>query len=54
MVFRRELDPLQLMFAVNEAIAHLEFMTDRGDLERLDGGDDVVRYVRKDAGRRGR
>ncbi len=51
-VFNRELDPLQLMFAMNEAIAHLEYMTDRGDLDRLDGDDGVTRYVRKDARKR--
>ena len=32
-VFQRELDALQLMFAMNEAVAHLEYMTDRGQLE---------------------
>lgn len=47
-VFRRELDPLQLMFAMHEAIAHLEYMTERGDLDRLEGDDGVTRYVRKD------
>jgi glyoxylase-like metal-dependent hydrolase (beta-lactamase superfamily II) len=47
-VFQRELDALQLMFAMNEAIAHLEYMTDRGQLERLEGEDGLVRYVRKD------
>ena len=52
MVFNRELDPLQLMFAMNEAIAHLEYMTDRGDLDRLEGDDGVTRYVRKDTRRR--
>ena len=51
-VFNRELDPLQLMFAMNEAIAHLEYMTDRGDLDRIDGDDGVTRYVRKDARKR--
>ena len=48
-VFQRELDALQLMFAMNEAIAHLEYMADRGEVERLVGGDDIVRYVRKEA-----
>jgi hypothetical protein len=48
-VFQRELDPLQLMLAMNEAIAHLEYMTDRGDLVRLVGDDGITRYVRKDA-----
>jgi glyoxylase-like metal-dependent hydrolase (beta-lactamase superfamily II) len=51
-VFQRELDPLQLMLAMNEAVAHLEYMTDRGELERLAGDDGVTRYVQKD--RRGR
>ena len=48
-VFQRELDALQLMFAMNEAIAHLEYMTERAQLERLDGDDGIVRYVRRDA-----
>ena len=48
-VFQRELDALQLMFAMNETIAHLEYMADRGQLERLEGDDGIVRYVRKGA-----
>jgi glyoxylase-like metal-dependent hydrolase (beta-lactamase superfamily II) len=48
-VFQRELDPLQLMLAMNEAIAHLEYMTDRGELIRLAGDDGITRYVRGDA-----
>ena len=48
-VFQRELDALQLMFAMNETIAHLEYMADRGQLDRIEGGDGIVRYVRKDA-----
>ena len=48
-VFQRELDPLQLMLAMNEAVAHLEYMTDRGELERLPGEDGITRYVRRDA-----
>ena len=48
-VFQRELDPLQLMLAMNEAVAHLEYMTDRGELERLAGDDGITRYVRRDA-----
>jgi glyoxylase-like metal-dependent hydrolase (beta-lactamase superfamily II) len=45
-VFQRDLDPLQLMLAMNEAVAHLEYMTDRGELERMEGNDGIVRYVR--------
>ena len=52
MVFHRELDPLQLMFAMNEAIAHLEYMNDRGELDRIEGDDGVTRYVRKETRRR--
>jgi glyoxylase-like metal-dependent hydrolase (beta-lactamase superfamily II) len=48
-VFQRDLDPLQLMLAMNEAVAHLEYMTDRGELERLAGGDGITRYVHRDA-----
>jgi len=52
-VFKRDLDPLQLMFAMNEAVAHLEYMTDRGDAQRQEGEDGIIRYVRKDTrGRR--
>jgi hypothetical protein len=51
-IFKRELDPLQLMFAMNEATAHLEYMTDRGDLQRLEGDDEVIRYIRTDTQRR--
>ena len=51
-VFRRELDPLQLMFAMNEAIAHLEYMNDRGDVDRIEGDDGITRYGRKDTRRR--
>ncbi len=51
-VFKRELDPLQLMFAMNEAVAHLEYMTERGDLDRAEGEDGVTRYVRKPERRR--
>jgi glyoxylase-like metal-dependent hydrolase (beta-lactamase superfamily II) len=47
-VFQRELDPLQLMLAMNEAVAHLEYMTDRGELERLAGDDGITRYMRRD------
>lgn len=46
-VFRRELDPLQLMFAMNEAVAHLEYMVDRGDVDRLEGDDGIIRYARR-------
>ena len=48
-VFQRELDALQLMFAMNETVAHLEYMTERGQVERLEGDDGIVRYVRMDA-----
>ncbi len=47
-VFQRELDALQLMLAMNEAIAHLEYMADRGQVERLEGDDGIIRYVRKE------
>jgi glyoxylase-like metal-dependent hydrolase (beta-lactamase superfamily II) len=46
-IFQRELDPLQLMLAMNEAVAHLEYMMERGELERLVGADGITRYVRK-------
>jgi glyoxylase-like metal-dependent hydrolase (beta-lactamase superfamily II) len=48
-VFQRELDALQLMFAMNETVAHLEYMTERRQVERLEGEDGIVRYLRMDA-----
>ncbi len=53
-IFRRELDPLQLMFAMNEAIAHLEYMTDRGDVDRSEDAEGVIRYVRRATQKRAR
>jgi glyoxylase-like metal-dependent hydrolase (beta-lactamase superfamily II) len=41
-VFPEELSEHQLRFALAETLAHLEYLTDEGRAERLDG--DVVRY----------
>ena len=41
-VFPDELSDHQLRFALAETIAHLEYLTDDGRAERIDG--DVVRY----------
>lgn len=46
-IFHRELDPLQLMLAMHEAIARLEYMTERDDLDRIEGDNGITRYVRK-------
>lgn len=43
-LFPRELDAHQLMFAMGEAIAHLNHQWLKGDLRRIEFGDGVVRY----------
>jgi glyoxylase-like metal-dependent hydrolase (beta-lactamase superfamily II) len=45
LLFRRKLDPHQLMFAMGEAIAHLHYLEAQGKLRRsVDGG--VRRFIR--------
>jgi glyoxylase-like metal-dependent hydrolase (beta-lactamase superfamily II) len=46
-LFPRELDTHQVMFAMGEAIAHLNRLEYAGTLVREDGEDGVVRFVRK-------
>jgi len=45
-LFPRELDTHQVMFAMGEAIAHLNRLECAGRLVRADGTDDVIRYQR--------
>lgn len=45
-LFRRELDTHQLMFAMGESLSHLRHLEAAGRLEREIGGDGVVRYRR--------
>ena len=45
-LFPRELDAHQLMFAMGEAIAHLNYLDQAGRLVRTRGTDGVFRYCR--------
>ncbi len=49
LMFRRELDTHQLTFAMGEALAHLHRLWQAGELERNEGSDGVLRFVRKAA-----
>ncbi|MDB5801354.1 MAG: putative metallo-beta-lactamase family protein [Rhodocyclales bacterium] len=44
-LFLRELDMHQLMFALSETIAHLNHLVHRGRAQRLVGADGVIRFV---------
>ncbi|MGE5386193.1 MAG: MBL fold metallo-hydrolase [Betaproteobacteria bacterium] len=46
-LFPRPLDTHQIMFAMGEAIAHLNFLEARGRLTRVPGADGVVRFMRE-------
>lgn len=46
-LFNRPLDPHQMVFAMGEAIAHLNHLIRRGALERHDGPDGVDLYQRR-------
>jgi glyoxylase-like metal-dependent hydrolase (beta-lactamase superfamily II) len=50
-LFPKGLDPLQAILAMNETIAHLAYLEDRGDLRRVIGDDGKIRWER--AGRAG-
>jgi glyoxylase-like metal-dependent hydrolase (beta-lactamase superfamily II) len=43
-LFRRPLDTHQVMFAMGEAIAHLNHLAARDEVRRMVGGDGIVRY----------
>jgi hypothetical protein len=45
-LFRRPLDRHQMAFALGEALAHLHYLTGRGALTRMLGGDGVNRFIR--------
>lgn len=45
-LFRRKLDTHQLFFAMGEAMAHLHYLHCEGRLEKVTGGDKIVRYLR--------
>lgn len=52
-LFPRGLDPLQVVLAMNETIAHLAYLEGRGDLEKVVGGDGMIRWVRRKGHGRG-
>lgn len=45
-LFPRELDTHQSMFAMGEAIAHLNHLEKQGALRRVVGSDDLIRFIR--------
>ena len=45
-LFNRQLDTHQTMFAMGEAIAHLNYLEQAGRLSRVCGADGVIRYSR--------
>ena len=45
-LFPRELDTHQVMFAMGEAIAHLNYLAKRRKVRRLEGRDGVIRFER--------
>ena len=45
-IFKRELDAHQTMFAMGETLAHINYLHQRGRLERLCGDDGIFRYAR--------
>jgi glyoxylase-like metal-dependent hydrolase (beta-lactamase superfamily II) len=44
-LFTRELDMHQLMFALGETIAHLNHLVQRGRAQRRTGADGVIRFI---------
>ena len=45
-LFQRALDTHQTMFAMGEAIAHLNYLRQAGRLSRLTDADGVIRFLR--------
>jgi glyoxylase-like metal-dependent hydrolase (beta-lactamase superfamily II) len=45
-IFKRELDAHQTMFAMGETLSHINYLHQRGRLERLCGDDGIYRYAR--------
>jgi hypothetical protein len=46
-MFTRTLDAHQLSFAMGEALAHLHRLWYAGELQRITGTDNILRFVRK-------
>jgi glyoxylase-like metal-dependent hydrolase (beta-lactamase superfamily II) len=45
-LFPRELDTHQVMFAMGEAIAHLNHLVKQGELCRVEGDDGAIRFIK--------
>ena len=45
-LFPRQLDTHQVMFAMGEAIAHLNHLEHKGDVRKVEGIDGIVRFVK--------
>src|SRR6266480_3683723 len=48
-MFRRQLDRHQTAFALGEALAHLHYVANQGEIECMTGPDGVARFLRKAA-----
>jgi glyoxylase-like metal-dependent hydrolase (beta-lactamase superfamily II) len=46
-MFRRQLDRHQTAFALGEALAHLHYVANQGEIECMTGPDGVARFLRK-------
>jgi glyoxylase-like metal-dependent hydrolase (beta-lactamase superfamily II) len=49
LLFRRPLDPHQTAFALGEALAHLHYLREQGEIERIADAEGVDRFIRKAA-----
>ena len=47
LLFQRALDGHQMGFAMGEAIAHLNYLVEQGRMERVRGGDGVIRFRKR-------
>jgi len=45
-IFKRELDAQQTLFAMGETLSHINYLHQRGALARLRGDDGIYRYAR--------
>jgi glyoxylase-like metal-dependent hydrolase (beta-lactamase superfamily II) len=48
-MFRRQLDRHQTAFALGEALAHLHYVANQGEIECMTGPDGVARFLKKAA-----
>ena len=48
-MFRRQLDRHQTAFALGEALAHLHYVANQGEIECMTGADGVARFLKKAA-----